>query len=284
MDLGPSGAGPGRPGDRLRRIPVRRRTPGCALSACPRRHSRRSSASTGRWSRSDRPTPDQPPVALHALVGGLHVRRRTYRSRTWLRRQHRADAGGSALAARDADGRARRLGPAARRAARPARRELVDRLHSACTWPERFAGPRRRAAALPGPGPVGRSGVATAWTLLQAGPVRVTDVAAAVGYSPRHLSTRFAREYGIPPKVLARLARFHRSRALLQVAQPPSLATVAAACGFADQAHLTREWRAFAGAPPTAGARPRTSCSFKTRHPRPADARGMTNSPARGRA
>jgi transcriptional regulator GlxA family with amidase domain len=94
--------------------------------------------------------------------------------------------------------------------------------------------------------------MASAWTLLQEGPVRVTDVAAAVGYSPRHLSTRFAREYGLPPKVLARLARFHRSRALLQVAQPPSLATVAAACGFADQAHLTREWRAFAGAPPTA--------------------------------
>jgi AraC-like DNA-binding protein len=56
----------------------------------------------------------------------------------------------------------------------------------------------------------------------------------------------------MPPKVVARLARFDRSRRMLQVPDPPRLADVAAACGFTDQAHLTREWRAFAEAPPTA--------------------------------
>ena len=30
-----------------------------------------------------------------------------------------------------------------------------------------------------------------------------------------------------------------------------SLATIAADCGYADQAHMAREWRALAGASPT---------------------------------
>ena len=37
----------------------------------------------------------------------------------------------------------------------------------------------------------------------------------------------------------------------MQVAGPPTLAEIAATCGFTDQAHLAREWRAFAGRPPT---------------------------------
>ena len=51
------------------------------------------------------------------------------------------------------------------------------------------------------------------------------------------------------------MARFDRARRALatRVASggAPDLAALAVAGGFADQPHLTREWRAFTGLPPT---------------------------------
>lgn len=47
-----------------------------------------------------------------------------------------------------------------------------------------------------------------------------------------------------------RVLRFEASQDLLRAPTPPSLAEVAAVCGYADQAHLTREWRVLAGTTP----------------------------------
>lgn len=77
---------------------------------------------------------------------------------------------------------------------------------------------------------------------------RVQDVAAEVGYTRRHLATLVRAECGLTPKELQRVGRFERSRRL--VGTTP-LADVAARCGYADQAHLTREWVALAGCPPS---------------------------------
>ncbi|WP_244927904.1 AraC family transcriptional regulator [Nocardioides sp. W7] len=77
---------------------------------------------------------------------------------------------------------------------------------------------------------------------------RVQEVAEEVGYSRRHLATLVRAECGLTPKALQRVARFERSRGL--VGRRP-LAEVATRCGYADQAHLTREWTALAGCPPT---------------------------------
>jgi len=76
----------------------------------------------------------------------------------------------------------------------------------------------------------------------------VQEVAAEVGYSRRHLTTLVRAECGLAPKELQRVARFERSRVLL--GRRP-LAEVASRCGYADQAHLTREWGVLAGCPPT---------------------------------
>jgi AraC-like DNA-binding protein len=76
----------------------------------------------------------------------------------------------------------------------------------------------------------------------------VQDVADDVGYSRRHLATLVRRECGLTPQEVRRVGRFERSRAVL--GRIP-LAEAAQRCGYADQAHLTREWVALAGCAPT---------------------------------
>ena len=90
-----------------------------------------------------------------------------------------------------------------------------------------------------------------AWSLLAGadGSIDIGAVAAAVGWSRRHLSEQFRREFGLPPKVMARVMRFERAKALL-ARRDPDLATVAAVAGYADQPHMNREWRELAGSTP----------------------------------
>jgi AraC-like DNA-binding protein len=128
--------------------------------------------------------------------------------------------------------------------------QLVDELHAAVGWHERF---RVLDVAL-----VRRLGeadvsvpdeVAEAWRMIFAtgGRVPVATVAVHVGWSRRHLACRFAALTGLTPKQAARIARFEVTRGFLVRSHRPPLADIAAECGYADQAHLSREWRAMAG-------------------------------------
>jgi AraC-like DNA-binding protein len=138
--------------------------------------------------------------------------------------------------------------------------ELVDRLRGAHTWAERWAVLDdvlvRRLTALGSSCAEPQPEVGWAWRrLIQAeGNLEVTALADEVGWSRRHLGHRFRQEIGLSPKVAGRVMRFQRSRNLLgrRPERRPSLAAVAATCGFFDQAHLTREWRNLAGCTPTA--------------------------------
>jgi AraC-like DNA-binding protein len=76
----------------------------------------------------------------------------------------------------------------------------------------------------------------------------VASVAREVGYSRRRLTTLVRQETGLGPKAYQRVARFEASRAVL--GRKP-LADVAAECGYADQAHLARDWSELAGCAPT---------------------------------
>ena len=80
------------------------------------------------------------------------------------------------------------------------------------------------------------------------GELSVADLAATTGWSARHLHARFVAEYGVSTKQAARLMRFDRARGL--VLGGAGLADAAARSGYADQAHLTREWTRLAGQPP----------------------------------
>ena len=79
---------------------------------------------------------------------------------------------------------------------------------------------------------------------------RVTDVAAELGWSRRHWTNRVRAEFGLPPKAIGRLARFERAHRAVRAGVP--LATAAHAAGYADQSHLSREWKRFAGRSPSA--------------------------------
>jgi len=203
------------------------------------------------------PDPGQRPARFGALVSGLHTRPATV-LRTPV--QHGVHLDLDPLGARALLGM-----PAAALGATVVELqdllgalagELTDRLATAATWPRRFAIlddvlSRRLAAASSG---LVAPEVAHAWRRLveSGGTLRVGDLASEVGWSRRHLGARFGAELGLSPKAAARTLRFDRARRLLTAARPPSLAETAAICGYADQAHLTREWRALAGCTPGA--------------------------------
>lgn len=59
---------------------------------------------------------------------------------------------------------------------------------------------------------------------------------------------RFRADVGVPPHAFQIDLRVKQARRLLAAGDPP--AEVAAACGFADQAHLTRTFKRFVGVTP----------------------------------
>jgi AraC-like DNA-binding protein len=126
----------------------------------------------------------------------------------------------------------------------------VETLQAAASWRQRFALldgallSRLDPAATVVPAEVGE-----AWRVITGtgGRAPVEAVARHVGWSRRHLAERFRRATGLSPKEAARVTRFETARGLLVSAHRPSLADVAARCGYADQPHLAREWRRLAG-------------------------------------
>lgn len=203
------------------------------------------------------PDPAQAPGSYDGLVGGLHTRP--------ARIAHSGRQSGIQLSLTPAGARALLGCPAGALASLdapladvlgPCGAEVVDRVRSAEGWPDRFAVLERALLRQLGDGQI-RSEVAEAWrlTTASAGRLPVAEVATRVGWSVRHLEQRFRAETGLRPKEAARVVRFDRARrALAERAasgRELDLAGLAGATGFADQAHLTREWRAFSGLPPT---------------------------------
>lgn len=76
------------------------------------------------------------------------------------------------------------------------------------------------------------------------------ELAAAVNLSPRTLQRRFSSAVGLSPKQFARVRRLRGALQHLVSDSPMSWSAVAADLGFADQAHLIREFGALAGLTP----------------------------------
>ena len=84
-------------------------------------------------------------------------------------------------------------------------------------------------------------------------PLPLSELAAEAGLSRFELVRRFRAQTGLTPHAYRQNLRIARARALLAAGEPP--AAVAASCGFADQAHLTRVFRRTVGVPPARYAR-----------------------------
>jgi len=74
------------------------------------------------------------------------------------------------------------------------------------------------------------------------------DTADALGWTTRTLHRRCLAAFGYGPATLRRVLRFRRAIALLRAGVAP--ADVAARAGYADQPHLSRDVREFAGLSP----------------------------------
>ncbi|NUU04921.1 AraC family transcriptional regulator [Leifsonia sp. C5G2] len=84
--------------------------------------------------------------------------------------------------------------------------------------------------------------------------LRVEQLAERFGLGVRHLQRLVAGHIGFGPKWLIQRYRLQEAAAALRSAEPPQLAGLAAALGYADQAHFSREFKAVVGSAPGAYA------------------------------
>jgi AraC-like DNA-binding protein len=131
---------------------------------------------------------------------------------------------------------------------------LQERLRATASWEERFALVEAALLARRADGRPVDPEVGFAWAELarRRGRVRVEELAAETGWSRQRLWSRFRAQVGLTPKRAAQLIRF--DHAAHRLAAGHSAADVAAESGYADQSHLHRDVRSFAGATPTAVA------------------------------
>jgi AraC-like DNA-binding protein len=131
--------------------------------------------------------------------------------------------------------------------------ELTERLAEAVDWQTRFTivDEVLTRAAADGPRPDRR--LIAAWTRLarRHGDLAISELVAATGWSRRRLAESFRAQAGLTPKSAARIMRFARAVELLTGPGHRSLTSIALSCGYYDQAHLNRDFRALAGCTPT---------------------------------
>jgi AraC-like DNA-binding protein len=110
-------------------------------------------------------------------------------------------------------------------------------------------------AHRPGPDPVMETAAALV-DLIAATPglTRVDSLAAGAGLSMRRLQRLFADYVGVAPKWVIRRYRLHEITDRLAAGVTVDWAGLAADLGYADQAHLTRDFTKLVGEPPTAYA------------------------------
>ncbi len=80
---------------------------------------------------------------------------------------------------------------------------------------------------------------------------RVDQLSAESGMTPRTLQRLFADYVGVSPKWVMRRARLHEAAERADGGEPVDWAELAAGLGYADQAHLIRDFSVTIGASPT---------------------------------
>lgn len=130
--------------------------------------------------------------------------------------------------------------------------QLEDQLATAATWDRRFdllehwlLGRLDRTETV-------RAEVDWVWEQLHEsrGTASIGALGQTLGWSRQRMVTTCRRELGMPPKLLARVVRFHGMTRRLRQRRATSWSALAAECGYHDQSHLIRDTRDFAGCTP----------------------------------
>jgi AraC-like DNA-binding protein len=132
--------------------------------------------------------------------------------------------------------------------------QLAARLREEPTWAARFARLEAFLALRLAATPEAPREVAWAVGRLLAPGGHAVPVGALereLGWSPKRLIGQFQEHVGLPPKLVARLGRFDRLIQALKGERSAAWAELALAHGYFDQPHLVRDFRQFAGVPPT---------------------------------
>ena len=87
--------------------------------------------------------------------------------------------------------------------------------------------------------------------LVEKGALRIADAAEHADLSVRQFERAFCEQVGIPPKLYARIVRFHAALAAKQESTHRRWTDVAYEFGYCDQMHMIRDFRNFSGENPT---------------------------------
>ncbi len=79
----------------------------------------------------------------------------------------------------------------------------------------------------------------------------IERLSARTGFSQKHLIQLFKKYIGLSPKQFARVARFQKVITELEQHQSVEWTAIAYDCGYFDQAHFIKEFKAFSGINPT---------------------------------
>ncbi len=129
--------------------------------------------------------------------------------------------------------------------------EIEGRVFDAPDWGSRVRVLEEQLARTLAPA-VDPVGTAVDLVRCSRGRLDLARVASEVGISTRTLDRRFPAEVGLSPKLFSRQVRLQHVFELLGREPRPQWSEIALASGCFDQAHLCREFRAFAGEPPAA--------------------------------
>jgi AraC-like DNA-binding protein len=126
---------------------------------------------------------------------------------------------------------------------------LRERMREPAATPEATLRALDEALCAQASGLERRSHVRQALSLLRSCSVRET--ARVLGISERRLHLVFSEDVGLSPKQWSCVQRFQRAVRALHRGDDMRWAELAATCGYADQAHFSRDFRSFSGIDPT---------------------------------
>jgi AraC-like DNA-binding protein len=80
----------------------------------------------------------------------------------------------------------------------------------------------------------------------------IAEVTNQIGLSPRRFIQVFSEQVGLTPKLFCRVRRFHEVMRRVHKGRDIDWTEVALSCGYFDQAHFIRDFKAFSGLNPSA--------------------------------